>query len=272
VAVRSFEFHAISSALSEIIPATVVESGEAGWFWQIDTYDDRDLGYVYASEFVDDEAARQEFAAHCGDGVTPADTTQYRFESGYHKRAWVGNCVAIGNAEGFIEPLQSTGLTVNTQAAVNLSNLLSANGGRNTPGVRESYNAWVQRSWESVYDFISVHYKYSRGDNEFWEAMADLAVSERVEHLIEEFDRNGLDTNIDPTVTDPSVEELTIFKPRYFYSIIRCMGATSALYEEGDFSVSDSVKNHEDNRYRQIAETVSNHFTTEQIYNSLLDR
>ena len=36
-------------SLDEVVPATVIDTGDHGWLWQIDTYDNRDRGYVYAS-------------------------------------------------------------------------------------------------------------------------------------------------------------------------------------------------------------------------------
>lgn len=257
--------------LSEVVPATVVESGEHGWFWQIDTYDDRDLGYVYASEYADDDEALAAFLDHCDGDVSAADVERYEFDSGFYEQAWQGNCVAIGNAEGFVEPLQSTGLTLNAQAGVTLSNLLSARGRVDDGGIRDAYNAWVRRSWESTYDFISVHYKYSNGDTPFWEAMSSLDVSERVDHLFEEFDRVGFDTTLDPTTTDTAVEDLIVFRPRNFYTLARSMGATSAFYETNEFDVNDAVAREEDERYESIREDVADHLTTEELYRGVLE-
>jgi tryptophan halogenase len=101
---RSFDipldsaFHAVAdNSIEDVLPATVVETGEHGWFWQIDTYDGRDLGYVFASEYVSEEEALSEFRAHRDEELTDVET--YRFDSGFYRNAWVGNCIANGNAE-----------------------------------------------------------------------------------------------------------------------------------------------------------------------------
>ena len=267
----------VERSLEEVVPATVVESGEYGWFWQIDTYDNRDLGYVYASEYVDDDAALAEFheyiervapdgAARPGDD----DVAKYEFTSGYFDRAWEGNCLAVGNAEGFVEPLQSTGLTANAQAAVNLANLLASHGRINDEGIRDTYNAWVRRSWESIADFISIHYKFGRGDTEFWEAMASMDVSDRVELLVGEFSRNGFDTKISPT-ENADVEDLLVFRPINFYEIMRKMGVRSAFYESHEFEVPDSVKEDEEEYYRGVREEVENYLSTKEFYKGVLE-
>jgi tryptophan halogenase len=255
--------------IEDIVPATVIDSGEHGWFWQIDTYDDRDLGYVYGSAFVSDEEALETFLEHCGGGVAEADVARYEFTSGYHERAWEGNCVAIGNAQGFVEPLQSTGLTANAEAAVTLSNLLSAHGRINDEAIRDTYNGWVRRSWESIYDFISVHYRYAAGDNEFWEAARSIDVSPRVERLVEEFDRNGFSTCVNFTENTPGVEDLLVFHPVNFYVMLRNLGVDSRFYERHDFAVSDEVRREREEYYRNVREEVRNYLSTQEVYQGI---
>jgi tryptophan halogenase len=266
----------VDRPLSEVIPATVVETGDHGWFWHIDTYDNRDLGYVYASEYVSDEAARAEFLDHVAEidhedgSVSAADLDRYEFSSGYFEQPWAENCLAIGNAVGFVEPLQSTGLTVNAQAAVTLSNLLSTHGRVNDDWIRETYNDWVRRSWESIYDFISVHYHYSAGDTAFWEAMESIDVSPRTERFVEEFDRNGFGTHIDPTQNDDDLSDLLVFRPINFYEIMRKMGATSAFYEDNQFDVSEDTRDEEEQYYRSVTNDVNNYLSIEEVYRGLL--
>jgi len=260
----------VDRPLSEVVPATVVDSGEHGWFWQIDTYDNRDLGYVYASEFADDEEAMAAFLEHCDGAVSPEEVASYEFSSGYYDPAWTGNCVAIGNAQGFVEPLESTGLTAAAKSAVTLSNLLSTHGRVNDDWIRETYNDWVRRSWESIYDFISVHYHYSAGDTAFWEAMESIDVSPRTERFVEEFDRNGFGTHIDPTQNDDDLSDLLVFRPINFYEIMRKMGATSAFYEDNQFDVSEDTRDEEEQYYRSVTNDVNNYLSIEEVYRGLL--
>jgi len=264
--------------LSEVIPATVVESGESGWFWHIDTYDNRDLGYVFSSEHVSEEDALAEFLDFCEgvadvpDDVTAEDVAQFEFNSGYYREPWTENYLVIGNAGGFVEPLESTGLTFNAEAAVRLSNLLSAHGRIEDDAIRETYNSWWQRCWESIYDFIAVHYKFAPGDTEFWRDMQAMDLSPRVERIIEEFDRNGFDTNVPaPTETGTEVEPLLVLRPESFYMLMRNMGAESVFYETNEFEVSDQLKRGVEQARRQRANHVEqNHVTTEQYYRGVL--
>ena len=141
--------------LGDIEPATIVETGEYGWFWQIDTHDNRDLGYVYSSAHLDQDAAVAELDAHRDEEFTTVE--HYAFDSGFYEDAWVGNCIANGNAVGFIEPLQSTALTTHLKVAMRLSRMLASHARYNTPALREGFNKYVRASWNSIYDFISVY-------------------------------------------------------------------------------------------------------------------
>jgi len=256
-------------SLKDVVPATVIDTGEAGWFWQIDTYDNRDRGYVYASDYLSEAAAREEFVAHC-DGIDADDVVTYEFTSGYHDSAWVENCVAIGNAQGFVEPLQSTGLTANAKASVTLATLLSGHGRVADEAIRDRYNEWVRRTWESIYDFISVHYGYADGDTEFWTDVQSLDLSPRTELLIEDFDRHGFDTHVDPVAHSDDHDSLLFFRPLNFYALMRNMGATSEFYETHDFEVREETRRAVESHYGEISDDVADHYDHYEFYHGAL--
>ena len=268
----------IERDLPDAVPATVVESGEAGWFWQIDTYDERDLGYVFASQYTDDEAALAEFcsfvtsvAPEDADPVDPEDVRRYSFDSGYYEEAWVENCLAIGNAEGFVEPLQSTALTSNASNAVDFATLLSGHGRIADANLRDAYNATVQRTWESIYDFVAVHYHYADGETPFWQAISSIEPSPRLQSVIESFDKYGFDWSVDQP-DETGLSELRVFALPDFYEVMRSMDATSAFYEKSDVKVSNEVRRQENQKYKAIRQQVEQyHLTLEELYVGVLD-
>lgn len=262
--------------LSEAVPATVIETGEAGWFWGIDTFDFRDQGYVFSSEYLTDDEAAAEFLAHCDEDLSRADLTKYEFDSGYHTAAWEGNCVTIGNAQGFVEPLQSTALTSNLQAAANLSIVLSSHGRVDGDGARNLYNGWVERLWESIYDFISIHYRHADGDSPFWKAAQSVPISGRVERLEDHYDQCGYNTKINPLNTPISdgetLDELAVFAPINFFVVMRNMGVESTLYEENDFVVDDDVRAEIVEFYDSMEERADQLLGIDEVYKGLLQR
>jgi len=285
VAFRNFEFPLdrafnaqIDRPLSEVIPATVIETGDYGWFWQIDTYDNRDLGYVFDSEFVDDETARtefREFVAEVAPGddepeISVAELDSYAFTSGYYDRAWAANCVAIGNAEGFVEPLQSTALTANALTALELASILSSNDRIVDDDLRGEYNEAVRTTWESIYDFIAVHYIHSSGDTAFWQQASSIDTSPRVERIGNLFDRRGFDPRV--LQADEESADLAIFSTFDFFEIMRKMGETSKFHESNRFEMSDSYRHEAEQYYQNQQNVVENyHLDVDEFYKGILE-
>ena len=105
-----------------IKPYTLAETMDAGWCWQIEHEHWINRGYVYSSKFISDEAALAEFLAK-----NPKVSNQprvVRFRTGRHTRNWVGNVVGIGNAVGFVEPLEATSLQVICVESITLADSL----------------------------------------------------------------------------------------------------------------------------------------------------
>ena len=159
-----------------IRPYTTAETMAAGWSWQIEHRHRINRGYVYCSEFITDEAAELEFRA-ANPKVGP--TRIVKFVSGRYERSWVGNVVAIGNASGFVEPLEATALAViATRAELLTDILIHADLNPATVQVR-LFNENTARTWDSIRRFLAVHYKFNhRLETPFWrhaQQQTDLA-------------------------------------------------------------------------------------------------
>ena len=256
-------------SISEVVPATVIETGECGWFWQIDTPDVRDIGYVYSSNHLSEEGAIEEFHKHVGRDIPGEQIGTYEFSSGFYESAWEGNHLAIGNAVGFVEPIQSTGLTVNAQSAVILSVLLASHGRINHQGIRDSYNAFVKTIWKEIYDFVALHYKFAPGENQFWQDIQSIETSERLSKIIQEYDTNGLGTTSNPLSYNEQLGNLLLFNLADFYTIMRSMGVESTFYESNELTVSSEVEAELSEQYRTMQEEVKNYLTTEQFYSGI---
>src|SRR6185436_5095512 len=89
-----------------ILPYTTAETMDSGWCWQIEHENFINRGYVYSSAFISDDAAREELLRKNPKVATVPRVV--RFRSGRYERSWVGNVVAVGNAAGFVEPLEAT--------------------------------------------------------------------------------------------------------------------------------------------------------------------
>jgi tryptophan halogenase len=81
----------------------------------------RSLGYVHSSSYMDANDAEAELRQFEGSHSDDLSTNLVKFRVGHRAAPWVGNCISIGLAAGFIEPLESTGLYLSHMAAVMLA-------------------------------------------------------------------------------------------------------------------------------------------------------
>lgn len=148
-------------------PYTTSTALSAGWVWDIPLQSRRALGYVHSSAFLSEEEADIELRAFEGQHAEKLPSGLVRFKVGVREKAWVKNCVAIGLAGGFIEPLESTGLYLSDLAAVMLTEHFPYRGDMEPLAFR--FNRIMANRFYEILDFINMHYCLTRReDSEFW--------------------------------------------------------------------------------------------------------
>ena len=179
-----------------IRPYTTAETYNAGWCWQVEHEHRVARGYVYCSDFLSDDEAEQEFRSR---NPRIATTRLVKFISGRRRNAWVKNVVGVGNASGFVEPLEATSLFVISQDARRLTEVLLQTGREPGPAARV-YNMKSGVTWDAIRDFIGVHYRFNdRLDTPFWKACradVDLAGASELVAYYQEEGPNEWGTNI----------------------------------------------------------------------------
>ncbi len=173
-----------------ILPYTTAETMDAGWAWQIEHEHHINRGYVYSSQAISDDEAAAEFLRK--NPKAPSSPRVVKFRSGCYRRQWVENVVAIGNAGGFVEPLEATALMIvcgNVQALVEM---LTRSALTPTPTWRALFNDLAAQSWTDIRDFLALHYKLNTAtDTPFWRhCVADTDVSS-IAGLLEFYAENG---------------------------------------------------------------------------------
>jgi tryptophan halogenase len=151
----------------EVLQAyTTSDVMSAGWCWQIEHPGRINRGYVYSSRFISDAEAEAEFRA-ANPKVGP--TRVVAFRTGRRARQWVGNVFAVGNAAGFVEPLEATALMCIGHAARFLALALRDSDGATPPSLVGATNRLLTRQWDEIRDFLAAHYRFqSRLDTPFW--------------------------------------------------------------------------------------------------------
>jgi tryptophan halogenase len=173
-----------------ILPCTTAETMDAGWCWQIEHEHFINRGYVYSSAFISDEAAQAEFLRKNPKIATTPRTV--RFRAGRYERCWVGNVVAVGNASGFVEPLEATALGVVCSDAAALAECLLDSLCEPTPSMTKVYNEFSAERWDDIRNFLALHYKFNvLADTTFWRACRADTPLHGAENVVDYYRENG---------------------------------------------------------------------------------
>ncbi|ESQ86746.1 hypothetical protein ABAC460_22105 [Asticcacaulis sp. AC460] len=181
---------AISSDLDDDGTATTrCTAREAGWQWRIPLQKRIGTGYVFSSRFTTEERAREVLLQNL-DGAAQGDPRLIKFQSGRRKNSWYKNCIALGLASGFLEPLESTSIYM-SQIAVNFLMRLFP-GHPVDPALAEEYNRLVDIEYTRVRDFLVLHYHASaerKGD--LWHHVQTMQLPDSLAEKMDIFKRRG---------------------------------------------------------------------------------
>jgi len=151
----------------QVRPYTTASALSSGWAWDIPLRSKRSLGYVHSSAFQDADAAEAELRAFEGPHAAELDSRVVPFKVGRREKVWSRNCIAIGLASGFIEPLESTGLYLSDLATVMLAEHFPRD--NNYEALAFRVNRILSNRFYEILDFINMHYCLTRRtDTEFW--------------------------------------------------------------------------------------------------------
>ena len=153
---------------TDIVPHTLATAQRHGWIWDIGLQNRRGVGYVFSSSHTTADAALAELRAYVGDGHNDLQPREIKIVSGHRRTFWQGNCVAVGLAGGFLEPLEASALVLIELSADMISAMMPAT--RETMDiVARRFNETTQYRWGRIIDFLKLHYILSqRTDSEFW--------------------------------------------------------------------------------------------------------
>jgi len=170
---------------SPIASHTISTAQSAGWIWDIGLPTRRGTGHVYSSSHITDDEAERELRAYLGPAAKDLPVRKISIHGGHRETIWKRNCVAVGLAAGFMEPLEASAIVL-----IELSAKLIA---EQMPARREvmdliaaRFNETTLYRWGRIIDFLKLHYALTkRRDTAFWrDNVREETIPERLRELL----------------------------------------------------------------------------------------
>ncbi|HWX34396.1 MAG TPA: tryptophan halogenase family protein [Steroidobacteraceae bacterium] len=223
-------------------PYTHSRALAAGWQWRIPLQHRNGNGYVYSSAHCSEAQALEDLLNTLHEKPL-AEPRFLRFVTGRRKLFWNRNCVALGLASGFLEPLESTSIHLVTSGMYHLLEHFPDKGFDQSN--IDSYNDELIYENERIRDFIVLHYCLTRRDDTpLWRYCRSMVIPDTLKQRIELYSRTGrvrwrsgeLFTDLSwfyifeglgvrPDSYDPMVDVVTVDKLR---EILASMAASTA--------------------------------------------
>ena len=177
-----------SKHLTKPQPYTQAIAHDAGWQWRIPLQHRMGAGIVYASGYLSRDEAYDRLLSSVGEPlIEPFDI---KFRGGVRRKQWFRNCVAVGLAGGFVEPLEATTVHLIQRAVLRFIRMMP--GGRVSERDAIEFNEQQRTDIEQIRDFVILHYKVTnRRDSPFWRQCAAMAIPDTLEQKIELFRETG---------------------------------------------------------------------------------
>jgi tryptophan halogenase len=124
------------------------------------------------------------------EGPAAGEPRLLRFTTGRRRKTFYKNCLALGLAAGFVEPLESTSIHMIQSGISRLMGCFPHRGF--DPRDAEHYNRLTAAEYEQTRDFIVLHYKATaRADTALWRECSAMPIPDSLAYRLEQFRAAG---------------------------------------------------------------------------------
>lgn len=174
-----------TASVGEPVPYTRSIAHPWGWQWRIPLQHRVGNGLVYSSRHIGHDEAKEALLKNI-QGEVLRQPRLIRFNPGQRDVVWKHNCVAIGLASGFLEPLESTSIHLIQKGLTRLIQLFPSDGICQSD--IDEYNQQTRTAIEIIRDFIILHYHVTnRTDSPMWRQCREMSVPPLLAHRIQQF-------------------------------------------------------------------------------------
>jgi tryptophan 7-halogenase len=248
-----------SENVEDFPPYTQATAHEHGWRWRIPLRNRTGNGYVFCSEYCDDDTAKKLLLENIK-GKPITEPRIIRFKTGMREKSWHKNCVAIGLSSGFLEPLESTGIYLIMRGALSFAQMLpdlSLN-----QATQNEYNRLMSIEYESLRDFIIMHYCTSkRSDTGFWRSWQTRDIPDSLKAKLSLYQSQGRLVR----------NEIDLFGPDSWHAVLTGMGVIPEGYDPAvDAADYESLKSTMSKIEKSLQHSVKELLTHKEYVDRLL--
>lgn len=209
----------------QLLPYTRATAREFGWQWRIPLQHRIGNGYVFCDKFLPVDEATEKLMSRL-DGAATAEPRVLSFVTGVRKKCWIKNCVAVGLASGFLEPLESTSIHLVQVAIAKLLTMFPQD--HIIDFMVDRFNREMEHEYTDVKDFLIAHYKVTdREDTEFWRYVKHMEIPATLQEKLDTFQRRG----------EVMVKMDELFKEQSWFSVLVGQG----MFPEAYHPIADVV-------------------------------
>lgn len=210
-----------SDPSNTIRPYTRARAASSGWAWEIPTQTRRGNGYVYSSAHISEDEAIEEARKLTGyHDVQPARS--FKFDPGYYKSQWVKNCVCVGLASSFVEPLEATSIGSTIVQAMHIAQYASSYV-HGAEKLVADYNKKMELMMLNIRDMIRLHYISDRQDTQFWKDVSHAPVPDSLTALLHLWEERS------PGYLDVPIDGYSLFTTKHFVHVAQGQNLIATL-------------------------------------------